>query len=176
MRDCFGHVTSCQEAGRGRGLETMETSGCSRIMWETRWRVEMCTYLLCVSFSFEGLPLNGNFRDNNVNVYTLYCRRFEHDACLLSFRQRKRCHVDQCGAVYLNRLNQPGWKVSKETMEREYGSLANQAVGNIGVFCLTVAEKVQWARKTNFVFGMQNWKNILFWQDTQWKNERSSFP
>ena len=78
-------------------------------------------------------------------------------------------------AVYLNRLNQPGWKVSKETMEREYGWLANQAVGNIGVFCLTVAEKVQWARKTNFVFGMQNWKNILFWQDIQWKNERSSF-
>ena len=83
-RDCFGHVTSCLEAGRGRGPETMETSDCSRIMWETRWRVEMCTYLLCVSFSFEGLPLNGNFQDNNVNVYTLYCHRFEHDACLLS--------------------------------------------------------------------------------------------
>lgn len=115
MRDCFGHVTSCQEAGRGRGLETMETSGCSRIMWETRWRVEMCTYLLCVSFSFEGLPLNGNFRDNNVNVYTLFCSRFEHDACLLSCRQRKRCHVDQCGAVYLNRLTR------LESFQRDHG-------------------------------------------------------
>ena len=187
MRDCFGHVTSCQEAGRGRGLETMETSGCSRIMWETRWRV-MCTYLLCVSFSFEGFPLNGNFRDNNVNVYTLYCHRFEHVVCLLPCRQRKRCHVEQCGAVYLNRLLSFRWKFTlirstrlesfqrDHGREREYGWLANQAVGNIGVFCLTVAENVQWARKTNFVFGMRNWKNILFWQDTRWKNERSSFP
>ena len=110
----------------------------------------MCTYLLCVPFSFEGFPLNGNFRDNNVNVYTLYCLRFEQNACLFSCRQRKRCHVDQCGAVYLNRLNQPGWKVSKETMEREYGWLANQAVGNIGVFCLTVAEKVQFGEEDQF--------------------------
>lgn len=70
----------------------------------------MCTYLLCVLFSFEGLPLNGNFQDNNVNVYTLYCHRFEHDARLLSCRQRKRCHVEQCGAVYLNRLLSFRWK------------------------------------------------------------------
>ena len=124
---CFGHVTSCLGAGRGRGPETMETSDCSRIMWETRWRVEMCAYLLCVSFSFEGLPLNGNLRDNNVNVYTLYCRRFEHDACLLSCRQRKRCHVEQCEAVYLNRLLSFRWKFTLikstrlESFQRDHG-------------------------------------------------------
>ena len=105
----------------------METSGCSRIMGETRWRVEMCTYLLCVSFSFEGLPLNGNFRDNNENVYTLYCHRFEHDVCLLSCRQCKRCHVDQCGAVYLNRLLSFRWKFTLirstrlESFQRDHG-------------------------------------------------------
>ena len=130
-------------------------------MWETRWRVEMCTYLLCVLFSFEGLPLNGNFQDNNVNVYTLYCHRFEHDARLLSCRERKRCHVEQCGLfIWI------GCWVSAGNLLfiKSARLIAKQVVGNIGVFCLTVAEKVQLARKRPTLYFDCNWKNILFWQ------------
>ena len=185
MRLFWARDYSCLEAGRGWGPETVETSDCSRIMWETRWRVEMCTYLLCVSFSFEGLPWNGNFQDNNVNVYTLYCHRFEHYACILSCWQCKRCYVEQCGAVYLSRLLSFCWKftlvkstrlkISKKTMGREYGLLAKQVVEILECFVWLWQKRCNgWGRPT--LYFECNSKNIRFWQDTQRSNERSSFP
>ena len=143
----------------------------SRIMLETRWRVEMCTYLLCVSFSFEGLPLNGNFRDNNVNVYTLYCHRFEHYACLLSCWQRKRCHVEQCGAVYLNRLLSFHWKFTLvkstrlESFQRDHGERVR-----------FTSEASSWKYWSVLFHCGRKGAIILFCQDTQWGNEGSSFP
>ena len=50
----------------------METSDCSGIKGEQNGGYK-CVSNCCqryVSFSFEDLHFNGNFRDNNVNVYT----------------------------------------------------------------------------------------------------------
>ena len=57
----------------------------------------------------------------------------------------------------------PDWKISKATMRREYGSLAKQVVGSIGVFCLTETGKEQYIRRELPTLHFEcNWKNTLF--------------
>ena len=85
----------------------------------------------------------------NVNVYTWYCHRFEHDAGFLSWRQRR------VNAVTWNSARLFIW------IGCWVGLLAKQVVGDIGVFCLTVTEKTQLARKNDFLFWIQLEKHPL---------------
>ena len=85
----------------------------------------------------------------NVNVYTWYCHRFEHDAGFLSWRQRR------VNAVTWNSARLFIW------IGCWVGLLAKQVVGDIVVFCLTVTEKKQLARKNDFLFWIQLEKHPL---------------
>ena len=85
----------------------------------------------------------------NVNVYTWYCHRFEHDAGFLSWRQRR------VNAVTWNSARLFIW------IGCWVGLLAKQVVGDIVVFCLTVTEKKQLARKKDFLFWIQLEKHPL---------------
>lgn len=72
-------------------------------------------YLIVVKGTFRfRLKISTSMEISEITMLTFtlnwYYHRFEHDACLLSCCQRKRCHVEQCQAVYLNRLLSLCWK------------------------------------------------------------------
>lgn len=68
--------------------------------------LNVCTYCLCVSFSKEHLLLSGNFPDNKCKrlhlvLPSVWTWRW---LPILTTAPSWRCHVEQCEAVYLNRL------------------------------------------------------------------------
>ena len=138
---------------------------------------------------------------------TWYRHRFKHERFFLCW-QRERCRVEQSEAVFFIWLcfclscihadswNQPGWNVSKETvefMESEYGWRAKQVLAILECFLWLRQERsnIWWERPTLSLYHSATGKNTFFnlpnvhvwlYKDKNWQSTchdihwGSSFP
>ena len=172
------------EAGRGRNRETMENS--LQLQWNSgrskmadRNALLLLSIVGCVFVWRSPLKIAIGL---NMTHNASFCAESMNAAAWNRARLIEAKLSCFCWCI-MHSWNQPDWKVSKETMGREYGSLAKQVFGSV-LFDWDRKGAIYTARTTNFIFWIQLEKHPLCqtYEDKHWQSNcqdiqwGSSFP